>query len=149
MIFIDIDHKAGYNTNISRSSGAIIKCTSNRRLCGNMIKIKNKNIYHIRTLLLTYLVWTVLNLLIAWRFCQIAKVPLTRIPYYWGFLHIAFFMLFMPGGSYGFGIPIMALIGLSVLIAGLLIKERWGCYLIIIGMSLWFLGAACLIGIGA
>jgi hypothetical protein len=113
-----------------------------------MIKIKNVKIYHIRTLLLTYLAWTPLNLLIAWRFCEIAKVPLTRIPYYWGLLHIAFFMLFMPGGSCWFGIPVIALIGLSVLIAGLLIKEWWACLLIIIGMSLWFFGAFCLIGIG-
>ena len=148
MIFIDIERKTGYNTNISSYSGAIIKYTNNRRLSGNMIKIKNIKIYHIRTLLLTYLVWTVLNLLIAWRFCQIAKVPLTRMPYYWGLLHIAFFMLFMPGGSYGFGIPIMALIGLSVLITGLLIKEWWACALIMTGMSLWFFGAICLIGIG-
>jgi hypothetical protein len=113
-----------------------------------MIKIKNIKIYHIRTLLLTYLVWTILNLLIAWRFCEIARVPLTRMPYYWGLLHIAFFMLFMPGGSGAFVIPVIALIGLSVLIASLLIKERWACLLIITGMSLWFFGALCLIGIG-
>ena len=114
-----------------------------------MITIKNIKIYHISTLLLTYLALTPLNLLIASRFCEIAKVPLTWIPYYWGLLHIAFFMLFMTGGSYGFGIPVIALIGLSVLIAGLLRKEWWGCVLIITGMSIWFLGAFCLLGIGA
>jgi hypothetical protein len=149
MIFIDVQRKAGYNTNISRCSGVSIKFISRGRLCGDMIKTKNIKIYHIRTLLLTYLAWMPLNLSIAWWFCQIARVPLTQIPYYWGLLHIAFFMLFMPGGSYGFGIPVMALIGLSVLIVGLLIKERWACALIITGMSLWFFGAFCLIGIGA
>ena len=125
MIFIDIERKAGYNKNIPRCSGAIIKCTRNRKLCGNMIKIKNIKIYHIRILLLTYLVWTVLNLLIAWWFCQIAKVPLTRMPYYWGLLNIVP-VIFYPLGTVA---------GLSV-VAGLLIKERWACLLIITGMSL-------------
>jgi hypothetical protein len=55
----------------------------------------------------------------------------------------------MSEGSDAFIIPIIALIALSVLIAGLLRKEWWSCVLIITGMSLWFFGAACLIGIGA
>jgi len=106
--------------------------------------------YHIRTLLLTYLVWTALNLLIASRFCEIAKVPLTRMPYYWGLLHIAPLMLFLPTEINSFGIvPLFVLIIASVFVAGLLRKERWGSYLIIIGMSLWFFGAFCLLGIGA
>ena len=115
-----------------------------------MIKIKNIKIYHIRTFLLTYLVWTVLNLLIASRFCEIAKVPITQIPYYWGLLHIAPLMLFLPTVINSFGIaPLFVLIIVSVFVAGLLRKERWGCYLIVLGMSLWFIGAFCLIGIGA
>jgi hypothetical protein len=115
-----------------------------------MIKIKNIKIYHIRTLLLTYLVWTVLNLLVSARFCEIAKVPLIRIAYYWRLLHIAPLMIFLPTEINSFGIaPLFVLIIVAVFIAGLLRKERWGCYLIIIGMSLWFFGAACLIGIGA
>jgi hypothetical protein len=113
-----------------------------------MPKIK---FYHTKTLFLTYLVWTTLNLLIASQFCKIAKVPLTGIPYYLGLLHIVPLMLFMPTEIYAFGIEpiIYVLITASVFIAGLLIKERWACFLIIIGMSIWFLGAFCLIALGA
>jgi hypothetical protein len=115
-----------------------------------MIKIKKIKIYHIRTLLLTYLVWAALNLYIASLFCEIAKVPLTWMPYYWGLLHIVPLMLFLPTEINSFGIaPLFVLIIAAVFVTGLLRKERWGCYLIIIGMSLWFFGAACLIGIGA
>jgi len=116
-----------------------------------MIKIKKIKVYHIRTLIMTYLVWAVLNIYIASQFCYLAKVPLTRIPYFWGLLHIVPLMLFNPIEVNAFGIvPLMcALITAAVFIAGLLRKEQWGCYLIIIGMSLWFVGAFCLIGIGA
>jgi len=112
--------------------------------------LKKIKIYHIRTLLLTYIVWTVLNLLISARLCEIAKVPLTRMPYYWGLLHIAPLMLFMPAEAYAFGIaPAIVLIIAAVFVAGLLIKERRAYLMIIIGMSLWFVGAFCLLGIGA
>lgn len=102
-----------------------------------MIKIKNVKIYHFKTLLLTYLVWVVLNLLIASQFCRIAKVSLTQKPYYWGLLHLVPFIFY----------PLGTIAGLSV-VTGLLIKERWACSLVITGMSLWFVGAFCLIGMG-
>ena len=103
-----------------------------------MIKMINIKIYHIRTLLLTYLVWTVLNLLVSARFCEIAKVPLTKMPYYWGLLNIVPFIFY----------PLGVVAGLFI-VGGSLIKEWWDCILIITGMSLWFFGAACLVGIGA
>jgi hypothetical protein len=60
-------------------------------------------------------------------------------------------MLLNPAEIHSFGIvpPALVLITVSVFITGLLRKERWGCYLIILGMSLWFFGAFCLIGMGA
>ncbi len=83
------------------------------KLKGLSPKIK---IYHLRTLLLTYLVWTALNLLISSWFCEIAKVPLTWIPYYWGLLHIAPLMLLNPAELDSFGIipPALVLITVSV-----------------------------------
>ena len=111
---------------------------------------KMPKIYHIKTLLWTYLVWTALNLLIAFWFCDIAKCSLTNIPYYWGVLHIVPLSLFLPSDIGAFGIVPYACVLLCVLVfvAGLLIKERWARFLIIIGMSLWFFGAFCLIGMG-
>ena len=106
--------------------------------------------YHIRTLLLTYLVWAALNLLIAFWFCDIVKCPLTRMPYYWGVLHIAPLLLFLPSeiGAFGIVPPACVLLCVLVFVAGLLIKGRWARFLIITGMSLWFFGAFCLIGMG-
>ena len=110
-------------------------------------------IYHIKTLLWTYLVWAALSLLIAFQCCYIAKCPLTRMPYYWASLHIlplyglirtlwecdmGGFIVFVPGLVAGFAV-----------VAGLLIKGQWARFLIIIGMSIWFFGAFCIIGFGA
>ena len=106
--------------------------------------------YHIRTLLWTYLVWAALNLWIAFRSCDIAKCSLTRIPYYWVGLHIIPFLFFLPSEIRAFGmvLPACAVLSASVLVAGLLIKGRWACFLIIIGMSIWFLGAFYILAMG-
>jgi hypothetical protein len=109
--------------------------------------------YHIKTLLWTYIVWAAINLWWAFVCCDIAKCALTRIPYYLAVLHglplyglirtlwecdIGGFILFVPGSVAGFAV-----------VAGLLIKGRWARFLIIIGMSIWFLYGIFILGLGA
>jgi len=105
------------------------------------------------TLLLTYLAWGSINLLFAFWFCDIFKEPLTRMPYFWGVLHIAHFWslkLALCEGDMSdliFVVPGI-LAGLSV-VAGLLINRWWAILLIVIGMSIWFLSAFCILAMGA
>ena len=112
-----------------------------------MPKIK---FYHIKTLLWTYLVWTVLNLLFAFWGCGIYKHPLTWMPYHWALLHITPLMFFLPKEIHAVGMVPLACTVLAALVfvAGLLINRRWGRFLIIIGMSIWFFLAFCILGMG-
>ena len=107
--------------------------------------------YHIRTLLLTYQVWAVLNLLFAFMLCNAVNHSLIYVPLNWAMLHIVPLMLFLPREIHAFGIGPSACVVLSALvfIAGLLIKGRWARFLIIIGMSIWFFLAFCIIGMSA
>jgi len=122
--------------------------------------------YHIRTLLWTYLVWAALNLWWAVSLCKILMekqqtfvqprninyYTLARVSYYWALLHILplyglirtlwecdieGFIIFVPGVLAG-----------SAIVAGLLIKGRWARFLIIIGMSIWFLVGFFILGLG-
>ena len=112
--------------------------------------------YHLRTLLWTYSVWAVLNLLCAFISCipkeQIymhttdTNYPWLLVPIIWAWLHIAplwGLILTCWSGDTNmvifFAVP-MVVAGLSVA-AGLLINRRWACFGIIVGMSIWFLDA--------
>ena len=105
--------------------------------------------------------WVVLNLLFAFLLCmpreQIfmhtnnTNYPLTLVPLTWAMLHIAPLWQILTGyGGAGmfifFTVPAVVA-GLSV-VAGLLINRRWACFLVIIGMSLWFFEAFCILGMG-
>ena len=125
---------------------------------------KMPKIYHIRTLLWTYLVWAAINLWWAFSFCkpmgnQIFRQPIRTnnywlAPYYWAMLNI----LPLYGlirtlwecdmGGFIFFTVYVVVAGFAV-VAGLLIKGRWARSLIIIGMSIWFFGAFCILGLGA
>lgn len=109
--------------------------------------------YHTKTLLWTYLVWVFINLLLALWCCEIAESSIIRMPYYLGLLHIlplygligtlwdgdaVGIIFFLPGVIAGFAV-----------LAGLLIRRRWARLMIIIGMSSWFFGAFCILGLGA
>jgi len=121
--------------------------------------------YHIRTLLWTYLVWAVLNLLFALLACkpmpQIymhpntnTNYPLARVPLVWAWLHIIPLWVLIGSCWYGEWDPFIisaaaaTLVAGFAIVAGLLIKGRWARFLIIIGMSIWFLLASFILGIG-
>jgi len=103
-------------------------------------------VYHIRTLLWTYLVWAVLSLLFAFRCCAVVKCSLIRMPIYWALSHILPLMFFLPSEIHAFGmwLPACAVLPALLLVAGLLVNKWWACFLIIIGMSIWFFVAMCL-----
>jgi urea transporter len=115
----------------------------------------NIRFYHIRTLFWTYISWAVLMLFFAFMFCNIANYPLTWMPYYWALLNIAPLWILIGSCWYGgwadtfiiISAAITVVAGLSV-VAGLLINRRWACFLVIIGMSIWFFEAFCILGMG-
>jgi len=118
-----------------------------------MLKIR---LYHLKTLLWTYLVWALLNLLSAFLSCipreQIygntnhINYPWLLVPIIWAWLHIAplwGLILTCWAGDTNMIIFLgvaMVVAGLSVA-AGLLINKRWACFLVIVGLSIWFLAA--------
>jgi len=114
-----------------------------------MLKIR---FYHIRllTLLWVYLVWTGLNLLFVYACCKAANCPLTDVPLIWAQLHIIPVMLFLPEEIQSFGMFLPACVVLSVLllVGGLLINRWWALFLIAIGMSIWFIVANIVLGVG-
>ena len=112
-----------------------------------MPKIK---FYHIKILLWTYLIWAVLNVFIASNFCHAFNDTLKSIPYYWAILHILPFWGFLPSEIQSFGIvlPACVLLSVSILVAGLLIKEQWARFLVITGMSILFFGAFFILLVG-
>jgi len=77
--------------------------------------------------------------------------PLTLVPLTWAVLHIAPLWLILTGyGGTGMLIFFTApavVAGLSV-VASLLINKRWARFGVIVGMSIWFLLAFCILGMG-
>jgi polyferredoxin len=75
------------------------------------------------------------------------------MPYNWALLHIAPLLGLIATLWYGeqdpfiIAVPTIVVAGFAI-VAGLLIKGRWARFLIIIGMSTWFLGSFCLVGMG-
>jgi len=116
-----------------------------------MLKIR---LYHIRTLFWTYLVWAVLMLLFAFLLCRATNYPLTWMPYSWALLHIIPLLVLIETLWYGEQDPFIIFAAVSVvvagfaIVAGILIKGRWARFLIIIGMSIWFLCAFCTLAPG-
>jgi hypothetical protein len=99
-------------------------------------------LYHLKTLLFTYLVWLFLSLLLTLRICQMTKQPLSHVPFILGMLHI---LPFLSLGMF-LGEPVMMIIagivtGLAILfiVTGLLINRVWAKNLVIMGMIIWFL----------
>jgi hypothetical protein len=85
-------------------------------------------VYHVGTLLCTYLVWAVLNLGFACAVRNAIGRDSRGIPFIWAFLHI----------SPVVGFPV-AVGGLALVLVGFFKGGRWARLLIIVGMSLWFL----------
>jgi hypothetical protein len=111
--------------------------------------------YHVRALLWTYLVWAVLTLLLAYAIWDdvsgpfVHKAPLGRMPYYWGLLHIFPFSALWVGDSIASVVGLYwGSVGLFLVVVGLLIRERWACLLVILGVNLWFFVALLLFSIG-
>ncbi len=108
-------------------------------------------LYHVRTLLWTYFVWTPLNLWFAhacWSAAHpFAKVPLRWTLYNWVLLHIAPLWALWDGTD-GLDAWVAVVVAGSTVAAGLLIDRRWVRFLVIVAMSLWFFDAWCLLGIG-
>ena len=115
-----------------------------------MPKIK---FYHTRTLLWTYLVWQILALLSALHFSGITTAPpLKSIPYYWAFLNICplwgLIMTMWEGDMEGFVIVLIGVVGGLTAVVGLLISKHWARFLIIMGISIWFLVGLFVLGLG-
>ncbi len=90
-----------------------------------MLKMR---VYHVKALLLTYLVWAVVNLWFAFAVHDAMRGNSRGIPFIWAFLHIAPLVGFPVGVG-----------GLALVVIGLLNDKRWARLLIIGGMTLWFL----------
>ena len=104
--------------------------------------------YHVRALLWTYVVWAFLSLWFAYGCCNanqvpFVKAPLTRILYYWAFLHIlplwGSIMTLWEGDMGGFMICVTGVVGGLLVVAGLLKNGSWARFGLVAGMSLWFL----------
>ena len=117
-------------------------------------KVPKIRFYHIRTLLWTYLVWAILMVLFAFLLCRATNYPLKSMPYSWALLHIIPLLVLIESCWYGEWDPFIisataaTLVAGFAIVAGLLIKGRWARFLIIIGMSIWFLLATFIAGIG-
>jgi len=74
--------------------------------------------------------------------------PLLLVPLTWAMLHIAPLWPILTGydgtGFILFTVPVV-IAGLSVF-AAILINRQWARLLVIIGMSIWFLAAFCVLG---
>ncbi len=108
-------------------------------------------IYHVKALLLTYLVWAALNLLLAYSTCEASpfRYPVTQVLYFWALLqHILPLWALWDNSTGGLSWVVLVVAG-SCVVAGLLIERRRGRFLVIAGMSLWFLWASMLFGISA
>ncbi len=120
-----------------------------------MSKIK---FYHTRTLLWTYLVWAVLNLLFAFLVCKPmpqlymhpsanTDYPLARVPIVWAWLHIApLLSLTISWSPWWHPVVATGVAGVAV-VSGLLINRWWARFLIIVGMSIWFCEAMLVAGL--
>ncbi|MGD0573084.1 MAG: hypothetical protein ABSB11_08705 [Sedimentisphaerales bacterium] len=111
----------------------------------------NIRFHHIKELLRIYLIWAVLNLLLAFVLCRAAgqlsnQSSLSLFPLIWLMLHIAPFWEIIFGGSQPcFIFP--SIISLFLIIIGILINKQWASSLIIIGMTIWFLLSFCILGV--
>jgi hypothetical protein len=107
----------------------------------------NIRFYHLTTLLWTYGVWTVLNLLFALSLCRATHGSPTRLPLTWAWLHVV--PLLSLGMSWSTPVLVFLTVaaGASGIVSGLLIKDRWACPLIVIGMGVWFFWAYCVAGL--
>jgi hypothetical protein len=108
--------------------------------------------YHVRTLLWTYLVWTPLNLWFAYACWFSAQGPFVRFPlrrtlYNWQLLHILPLWALWDGTG-GFDVWVVVVLAGLAIVAGLLKNRQWARVLVVVGMSLWFFEAWCLLGIG-
>lgn len=111
-------------------------------------------VYHVRTLLWTYLVWVPLNLWFAAACCRAVEhtffyqppVTATRVLYAWALLHILPLWALWDGTD-GFDVWVVVVIAGLAVVAGFLIDRRWVRILVIVGMSLWFFEAWCLAGL--
>jgi len=103
-----------------------------------MIKIK---LYHRKTLLWTYLVWAILNLLFNIGAITHMHASLAFLPLDLAWFHIVPLGFLLPSSidAFGKGPAILTILSVLVFIAGLLINRWWGRFLVIIGMSLWFM----------
>jgi hypothetical protein len=113
-----------------------------------MPKIK---FYHIDILLCTYLIWAVLNVFVAYNCCLAVHLTLKSIPYYWAILNIfplwGFIMALWEGDMEGFMIFLTGIVGGLAVVVGVLISKQWARFLIIIGMTIWFLVGVLALGI--
>lgn len=98
------------------------------------IKIGRFGLYHLKTLLISYIVWvliaTGLMLRIAYVHCLEASVSVLA----WLFIQLApLTSLFHRPSWLIFVVP-----SILCVIGGLLIKHGLGCFLIILGITIWF-----------
>lgn len=116
-----------------------------------MPKIK---IYHVRTLFWTYLVWAGLGLWLVLSICvrTSSDCLFISVPRVWGMMHIAPLLPVIPCANIGGGTSmlifsiVVAMVAGSLVVAGLLLDRRWARFLIIMGISVWFLAAFLIMG---
>jgi hypothetical protein len=75
------------------------------------------------------------------------------VPYYWALLHIfplyGLIRTLFEGDMAGFSLFVPGVIGGISVVTGLFIKAWWARFLIIIGMSIWFLVGIVIYGLSA
>jgi len=95
-----------------------------------------------RSLLRAYIVWAVLNTLFVLWVSYVHSLDVFPAIVLWLFIHVAPFSVFQVDFYIITGLLIM------VVISGLLIRRSWARFLIIAGVSAWFLWGMCIAGIG-
>ena len=99
-------------------------------------------LYHLKTLLFTYLVWLFLSFLLTLSMCHITKQPLAHVPFILGMLHILPFLslgMFWGAPAKTIIAGILAVLPIVFIVTGLLINKTWANSLVITGMTIWFL----------
>ena len=111
-------------------------------------------LYHLRTLLFTYLIWAIINLFYAFMFSGFTtSSPLIKVPYFWVLLNIAplwGLILSLWEGDVSWFTPVApGLLAGLIVITSLFINRWWARFLVIVGMSIWFFVGLVALGVGA
>lgn len=117
---------------------------SENQSANKRIEILPFRLYHLKTLLITYLVWVLISTGLVVRIAYVNSLELGVSILAWFYIQIGPFvcLFFQPSWLIFAVFPILCVIG------GLLIKWRLGCLFIVAGVTVWFCWGAVIMGLG-